>query len=153
MFALWKYYLLFHNLFNFFLFTTGADTLAKNLHKSYIEQTAFYNFCCYNMPLKHSTMLKLPNSVLKISNNCSDNTSVRTFEIKKNLFQNLWSRSSRPKVFLRKEFWKYAANLQKNAYAEITLQHECSPVDSLHVFRTPFLEEHLWTAASDWKRT
>ena len=77
MFALWKYYLLFHNLFNFFLFTTGADTLAKNLHKSYIEQTAFYNFCCYNMPLKHSTMLKLPNSVLKISNNCSDNTSVR----------------------------------------------------------------------------
>ena len=30
--------------------------------------------------------------------------------------QNLWSRSSRPKVFLRKEFWKYAANLQENTY-------------------------------------
>ena len=42
-------------------------------------------------------------------------------------------------------FWKYGANLQENIHAEllcnfieITLRHVCSPVDLLHIFRTPF---------------
>ena len=52
-------------------------------------------------------------------------------------------------------FWKYAANIQGNTHAEvgcrsvilikllcnfieIALQHGCSPVNFLHIFRTPF---------------
>ena len=44
-------------------------------------------------------------------------------------------------------FWKYAASLQENTYAEkwfqencieITLRHGCSPVNFLHIFRTLF---------------
>ena len=64
---------------HFSLYIKGEDTLKKNLHISYIEQTDFCNFCCYNMPLKHFTILKFPNSVLKVSYNCSDNTFVRVF--------------------------------------------------------------------------
>ena len=53
------------------------------------------------------------------------------------------SRSSHhPEVFLRKDVWKYAANLQENTHAEvrsqITLRHWGSPVNLLHIFRTPF---------------
>ena len=33
-------------------------------------------------------------------------------------------------------------------FFEITLQHGCSPVNLLHIFRTPFLLEHAWTTAS-----
>ena len=29
-------------------------------------------------------------------------------------------------------------------FVEITLQHVCSPVHLLHIFRTPFSQEHLW---------
>ena len=57
-------------------------------------------------------------------------------------------RSSRPEVFLEKDvFCKYPANLQENRicrstmkknFIEITLQHGCSPVNLLHIFRTPF---------------
>ena len=45
-------------------------------------------------------------------------------------------------------FWKCAANLQKNTLAEVRFQeickatlllrHECSSVNLLHIFRTPF---------------
>ena len=50
-----------------------------------------------------------------------------------------------------KVFWKYAANLQENTddlcwsvinnFIEITLRHACSPVNLLHIFRTPFLKK------------
>ena len=41
--------------------------------------------------------------------------------------------------------WKCAANLQKNThrlcnFIEITHRHGCSPVNLLHIFRTPFLK-------------
>ena len=55
-------------------------------------------------------------------------------------------RNSPPEVF-----WKYAANLQENTqcgsvisiklqnnFIEITLRYECSPVNLLNIFRTPF---------------
>ena len=50
------------------------------------------------------------------------------------------SRSSHPEVFFEKGFWKYAANLQENTHAEVrfALQHGCSPVNLLHIFRTLF---------------
>ena len=54
-------------------------------------------------------------------------------------------RSSRPEVFLGKGVRKFAPNLQENNHAEvrsnfieITLRHGCSPVNWLHIFRTPF---------------
>ena len=44
-----------------------------------------------------------------------------------------------------KVLWKYAANLQRNTHVkvrsdmtEIALQHVCSPVNLLLIFRTPF---------------
>ena len=65
------------------------------------------------------------------------------------------SRSSRPKVFLRKGVLKICSKfteehtcrsvisisviLQSN-FIEITLRHGCSPVNLLHIFRTPFLK-------------
>ena len=36
-----------------------------------------------------------------------------------------------------------------NKVAEIALRHECSPVNLLHIFRTPFLENTIWVAASE----
>ena len=52
-----------------------------------------------------------------------------------------------------KVFWKYVANLLENTkcgnaisikllcnFIEITLRHGCSPANSLHIFRTPFLK-------------
>ena len=61
------------------------------------------------------------------------------------------SRSSHPEVFLRKGILKICSkftgenpcrivisiNLQSN-FIEITLRHECSPVNLLHIFTTPF---------------
>ena len=50
-----------------------------------------------------------------------------------------------PQVLLGKGVLKYAATLQKNSHdkvwfqnIEITLQHGCSPVNLLHIFRTHF---------------
>ena len=47
--------------------------------------------------------------------------------------------------FYNKVFCKYAGNLQENTHAEVwlqqscnALQHGCSPVNLLHIFRTPF---------------
>ena len=37
--------------------------------------------------------------------------------------------------------------IQSN-FIEITLWYGCSPVNLLHIFRTPFSQEHLWRAAS-----
>ena len=65
----------------------------------------------------------------------------------------LSSRSSRPEVFFRKDILKIcnkftvehpcqsviSIKLQSN-FIEITLRHGCSPVNLLHIFRTPFTE-------------
>ena len=37
----------------------------------------------------------------------------------------------------------------QSSFIEITLLYGCSPVYLLHIFRTPFTKEHLWTAASE----
>ena len=43
------------------------------------------------------------------------------------------------KCFLEKVFRKNAANSQENTnFIEITLWHECSPINLLHILRTPF---------------
>ena len=40
-------------------------------------------------------------------------------------------------------------NIAKQSnFIEIALRHECSLVNLLHIFRTPFPKEHLWVAAS-----
>ena len=42
-----------------------------------------------------------------------------------------------------------STKLQSN-FIEITLRHGCSPVNLLHIFRTPFSKnEYLWVAASE----
>ena len=38
--------------------------------------------------------------------------------------------------------------LQGN-FIEITLRHRCSPVNFLHILRTPFTKGHLWVDASE----
>ena len=37
----------------------------------------------------------------------------------------------------------------KQLYFITLLRHMCSPVNLLHIFRTPFSKEHLWMAVSD----
>ena len=63
-------------------------------------------------------------------------------------------RSSRPKLFLKKDVLKISSKftgehpcqsailikLQSNLI-ETTLRHGCSPVNLLHIFRTPFLKD------------
>ena len=61
------------------------------------------------------------------------------------------SRSSRPEVFFRKGVLKICSKFAgehssrsvisiklQGSFTEITLQHGCSPVNLLHIFRTPF---------------
>ena len=60
-------------------------------------------------------------------------------------------RSSRPEVFLEKGVLKICSKFTRDNHAEvrslkllsnfieITLRHGCSPVNLLHIFRTPFL--------------
>ena len=38
---------------------------------------------------------------------------------------------------------------KQSNFVEIAFRHECSPVNLLHIFRTPFPKEHLWVAASE----
>ena len=69
-----------------------------------------------------------------------------------NTYKSCWKlRSSRPEVFLRKGVLKICSKftgedpcqsvisikLQDN-FVEIALRHGCSPVNLLHIFRTPF---------------
>ena len=62
-------------------------------------------------------------------------------------------RSSRPKVFLRKDNLKICSKFTREHpcksaisikllcnFIEIALRHECSPVNLLYIFRTPFLK-------------
>ena len=68
-------------------------------------------------------------------------------------------RSSSSEVFLGKLCSKFTEEhpcrsvipkkLQSN-FIEIAPQHGCSPVNLLHIFRTPFPKKHLWMAASDY---
>ena len=65
--------------------------------------------------------------------------------------KNIYDRSSHPEVFLRKGVLKIrnkftgehpsrsviSVKLQSN-FIEITLWHGCSPINVLHIFRTPF---------------
>ena len=57
---------------------------------------------------------------------------------------SLYVEAALPKSSYKKAFWKYAANLQENTHAEvqsnfieITLWHWCSPINLLHISRTP----------------
>ena len=65
----------------------------------------------------------------------------------------VWSRGSRPEVFLRKGALKICSNFTGEHpcrsvisrkllcnFIEIALQHGCSPVNLLHIFGTPFLK-------------
>ena len=47
--------------------------------------------------------------------------------------------------FAKQLYWNYKKNLQSN-FIEITLQHRCSPVNLLHIFRTPFPSNIFFTA-------
>ena len=86
------------------------------------------------------------------------NVSFRPYQVKHRNISFILSvirhfRSIHPEVFLEKVFWKYAIKftgehscqsaisikLQSN-FIEIALQHWCSPVNLLHIFRMPFLK-------------
>ena len=43
-------------------------------------------------------------------------------------YVHLLYRSSRPEVLLRKGFWKYAANLEKNTHADVWSQKSCKAI-------------------------
>ena len=71
-------------------------------------------------------------------------------------------RSSHPEVFLRKGVPKIYNKFTREHpcrslisikllcnFIEIALQHGCSPVNLLHIFRSTFSLEHLWVASSD----
>ena len=77
----------------------------------------------------------------------------------------LWmSKCSPPEVFLRKvvlKIWtkfigehpcrKVISIKLQRTFTEIALRHRCSPVNLLHIIRTPFLEEHLSRAVSGYR--
>ena len=67
-------------------------------------------------------------------------TSSRNVDVKLSVphFQALEVKQSFIGFLIKEVFSKYAANLQKNTLAEIPLRHWCSPVNLLHIFRTPF---------------
>ena len=54
--------------------------------------------------------------------------------------QQIYKRTPMPEC----DFNKVASN-----FIEIALRHGRSPVNLLHIFKTPFLKEQFWTAASD----
>ena len=37
----------------------------------------------------------------------------------------------------------------QSKFIEIILRHDCSPVNLLHIFRTPFPKKSLWRAVSE----
>ena len=67
-----------------------------------------------------------------LSKRCSEN------------MQQIYKRTLMPKLDFNK-IAKYAANLQYPCRSVITLRHGCSPVNLLHIFRTPFTKN-----ASGW---
>ena len=100
----------------------------------------------------------LPTSIYVRGKNKTEIFIRKTFTENLNNFdeitQQLWlCRSSSPEVFLRKGVLKVCGKftgehpcrsaisikLQSN-FIEITLRHGCSPVNLLHIFRTPFVK-------------
>ena len=72
-------------------------------------------------------------------------------------------RSSHPEVFLEKGVLKLCSKFTGEHpcrsmlcnFIEIAFRHQCSPVNLLHIFRTPFLKNTSgWTASiNSWKYT
>ena len=54
------------------------------------------------------------------------------------------NRSSHPEVFLRKAVLKIHSKFTGEHTIEITLRHGCSPVNLLHISRTPFSRNTSW---------
>ena len=81
---------------------------------------------------------------------CRQIDSCQSCQCSKSLVKAI-SESSRPEVFLRKRFLKICSKFTakhqcrkvisiklQSKFFEITLRHGCSPVNELHIFRTPF---------------
>ena len=72
--------------------------------------------------------------------------SFHIFYLKFYQFPSYFYRSSHPEVFLRKDILRICSKFTGETHAEkflcnfieITLWHGCSPVNLLHIFRTPF---------------
>ena len=79
--------------------------------------------------------------------------------------ENIPFKSSHPNVFLKKGVLKIRIKFTgehrcrsvisiklRNNFVEVTLRHRCSPVNLMHVFRTPFstnfIETTLWRGCS-----
>ena len=54
------------------------------------------------------------------------------------------------RCFYKKMFWKYAVDLQENNHDKVRshFSHFCSPVNLLHIFRTPFHKNTSGVATS-----
>ena len=52
-----------------------------------------------------------------------------------------------PQIYSRPPMPKCDFNKVASNFIEIALRHGCSPVNLLHIFRTPLSKEHLWVAA------
>ena len=98
----------------------GLLTLRSNTDAAY-KQSLCSNDFSYNLPSKLICIIQKqpPRGILKKM--CSENT------------QQIYMKTP----MLKCDFNKVA--LQIN-FTEITLQHGCSPVTLLHIFRTPFLK-------------
>ena len=83
----------------------------------------------------------------------SANSLFSTFVSPSGIWSESMSEAAVQRCSWEKVFRKYAANLQENTHAEkwnsiklqsnfieITLQHECSPANLLHIFRTSFFK-------------
>ena len=101
----------------------GLLTLRPNTDAAY-KQSLCSNDFSYNLPSKLICIIQKqpPRGILKKM--CSENT------------QQIYMKTP----MLKCDFNKVA--LQIN-FTEITLQHGCSPVTLLHIFRTPFLKGTL----------
>ena len=82
-------------------------------------------------------------TIKDFSSKCDHIHSFRKLQINSELaLQRYW-------FFKEKIFWKYAANLEENTYAEVwlkkievILRHGFSPVNLLHIFRTTFYKNN-----------
>ena len=58
-------------------------------------------------------------------------------ELKETQWVSIRNRSSHPGVFLKKGVLKICSKAMQSNFIEIALRHGCSPVNLLHIFRTP----------------
>ena len=92
---------------------------------------------------------------------------IKTFNfinMRKSLENIKWySEAATQRCSYEKVFWKNAPNLQENTHPEVRLctrscnfieiihRHACSPVNLLHIFRTPFLKNTFgWLLLNIW---